>query len=155
MLVGLVIISLGINVIWNLFTKNKHCHIHNHDGKVHTHSHNHNHSITHNQEHSHKHYYKSYAVGLIHGMAGSASLMLLVLATINSYLLGIIYILIFGIGSMIGMTIVGGIISIPFVFTSNKFNLLNKRIRYATGVFSIFFGLFIIYNVGIIQGLII
>jgi high-affinity nickel-transport protein len=86
-------------------------------------------------------------------MAGSASLMLLVLSTMESAGLGIIYILLFGLGSIVGMAIVGGLISMPFVFTSNRFSSINKGIRYATGFFSIAFGTFLMIKIGFIEGL--
>lgn len=102
----------------------------------------------------HHHYHKSFTVGLIHGMAGSAALMLLVLSTMNSIILGLAYILLFGIGSMIGMTIVGVLISLPFIYTSKKFASLNITIRYITGFFSIGFGTFIMIKIGYLEGLI-
>jgi hypothetical protein len=87
-------------------------------------------------------------------MAGSAALMLLVLSTMNSIILGLAYILLFGIGSMVGMTIVGGLISLPFIYTSKKFTSLNINIRYITGFFSIGFGTFIMIKIGYLEGLI-
>jgi hypothetical protein len=86
-------------------------------------------------------------------MAGSASLMLLVLSTMESFIVGIIYIILFGIGSIIGMGIVGGLISLPFVITSKKFSSLNIKIRYITGAVSIIFGVFLMVKIGYFEGL--
>jgi ABC-type nickel/cobalt efflux system permease component RcnA len=145
--VGIVIIILGFLVIRDIIVNKKHIHKHTHDGSTHIHLH------SHKESHAHTHYHKSFLVGLIHGIAGSAALMLLVLSTINSIPLGIIYILVFGLGSMIGMAIVGGIISLPFVFTSKKYTSINIGIRYITGIFSIAFGAFLLIKVGYFEGL--
>ncbi|MCK5635889.1 MAG: sulfite exporter TauE/SafE family protein [Thermoplasmatales archaeon] len=146
-LVGIVIVLLGIYVIWDLIKNKKHIHKHEHDDNTHIHFH------SHKKRESHNHYHKSFAVGLIHGVAGSASLMLLVLSTMESVGIGITYILLFGIGSMVGMLIVGGLISLPFIFTSKRFTSLNKGIRYATGAFSIIFGAFLMIKISFFEGL--
>jgi len=91
-LVGLVIIFLGFYVIRNIIEKKKHIHKHTHNGRTHTHIH------SHKGTDQHTHYHQSFSVGLIHGLAGSAALMLLILSTFNSLIIGIIYILLFGIG---------------------------------------------------------
>jgi len=139
-IVGIMIVILGTSVLIDLFIRKKHAHIHSHDGIAHTHPHLHNHSK------SHSHYHKPFIVGLIHGLAGSAALMLLVLSTVESMMLGLAYILIFSFGSIIGMAIVSSAISIPFVIS--KSTLINKRIRYIASVLSILFGLYIIFNIG-------
>jgi len=145
--VGIVIIILGLLVIKDIIVNKKHIHKHTHDGSTHIHLH------SHKESDAHTHYHKSFLVGLIHGIAGSAALMLLVLSTINSIPLGVSYILVFGLGSMIGMAIVGGIISLPFILTSKKYMSFNTGIRYITGIFSIAFGAFILIKIGYFEGL--
>lgn len=86
-------------------------------------------------------------------MAGSATLMLLVLSTMNSIPIGLAYILLFGVGSMVGMAIVGGLISLPFIYTSQKAISINTKIRYITGFFSIGFGIFIMMKIVYVEGL--
>jgi len=140
-IVGAMIVILGTSVLWDLLVRKKHVHTHTHDGIIHTHVH------SHSETEAHTHYHKPFVVGLVHGLAGSAALMLLVLSTVDSAALGILYITIFGMGSIVGMTLVSGLISLPFVFTGGR-DLLNKRIRYFAGVFSIFFGFFLMYSVG-------
>jgi ABC-type nickel/cobalt efflux system permease component RcnA len=146
-IVGMIIVLLGFLVIKDLFVNKKHIHTHTHDGSTHIHLH------SHKKDESHNHYHKSFTVGLIHGMAGSASLMLLVLSTMESFIVGIIYIILFGIGSIIGMGVVGGLISLPFVITSKKFSSLNIKIRYITGAVSIIFGVFLMVKIGYLEGL--
>ena len=134
-------------VIKDILVNKKHIHKHTHNGSTHIHLH------SHKESNAHTHYHKSFLIGLIHGIAGSAALMLLVLSTISSISLGITYILVFGLGSMIGMAMVGGLISLPFIFTSKKYNSINIHLRYITGFFSIAFGAFLIIKIGYIEGL--
>lgn len=91
--------------------------------------------------------HKSLMVGLIHGIAGSGALMLLILSTISSLYIGILYIIVFGAGSIIGMTIMSLLISIPFLISNKKIPFIEKFVQYAIGVISILFGLFYSYNV--------
>jgi len=146
-LVGLVIIFLGFYVIRDIIEKNKHIHKHTHNGRTHTHIH------SHKGTDQHTHYHQSFSVGLIHGLAGSAALMLLILSTFNSLIIGIIYILLFGIGSMVGMAIVGGLISIPFIYSSKKSRSINTVIQYGTGMISIGFGSYLLFKIGYLEGL--
>lgn len=146
-LVGLVIIFLGFYVIRDIIEKKKHIHKHTHNGRTHTHIH------SHKGTDQHTHYHQSFSVGLIHGLAGSAALMLLILSTFNSLIIGIIYILLFGIGSMVGMAIVGGLISIPFIYSSKKSRSINTVIQYGTGMISIGFGSYLLFKIGYLEGL--
>jgi hypothetical protein len=79
--------------------------------------------------------------------------MLLVLSTMNSIPLGLAYIFLFGIGSMVGMAIVGGLISLPYIYTSKKYTSINNKIRYVTGFFSIAFGSFLMIRILFFEGL--
>ncbi|MBO0358079.1 urease accessory protein [Hymenobacter sp. BT186] len=87
----------------------------------------------------------AYTVGLIHGLAGSGALVLLVMTEISSPLLGILYLLVFGVGSILGMFGVAGLLSIPYTPRMR----LSRRIRLVTGVVSsvacIVYGGYMIY----------
>ncbi|MDA3856035.1 MAG: urease accessory protein UreH [Candidatus Woesearchaeota archaeon] len=91
---------------------------------------------------------KSLGIGMIHGLAGSAALILLILTSIQNNLEGLIYILIFGFGSMIGMFCV----SLVLYFLFNKISSNNWTPKIA-GILSILVGIILIYEVGIIEGL--
>ena len=95
---------------------------------------------------------KSYIVGTVHGLAGSAALMLLVLASIRSTFTGIAYILVFGLGTVVSMGLISIFISIPFV-ASGRLPKLNRVIRLAAGAFSIIFGLVLAWPIGFASGL--
>lgn len=105
--------------------------------------------------HNHNHNYKSFFIGLFHGLAGSAALALFVLTTINIIWLGLIYILIFSIGSAAGMMLVSGIISMPFKLISYKLEKAQKILSITAGLISTLFGFTIIYEIGFAGGLLI
>lgn len=93
------------------------------------------------------------AVGIVHGMAGSAAIALLVMTTIPTPLWEILYILIFGIGTIAGMMLITACIALPISYTSRRFSAWNHRLVYASGLLSLCFGLFITYQTGIAGGL--
>ncbi len=88
----------------------------------------------------------------MHGLAGSAALMLLVLASIRSTFTGIAYILVFGLGTVVSMGFISIFISIPFV-VSGRLPKLNRVIQLAAGTFSIVFGLVLAWQIGFASGL--
>jgi high-affinity nickel-transport protein len=90
---------------------------------------------------------------MVHGLAGSAALMLAVLTTITSTALAFTYILIFGAGSIGGMMIMSLILSLPLHFTVVSFARTNFAVRALAGVFSLGFGLFMAYKIGYVEGL--
>jgi len=146
-MVGLVLIALGLSVIRKTLGRSKHIHSHLHDDKMHTHFH--DHSKTGNHEHEHK----SFIVGMFHGLAGSSALMLLTLSSIDSILEGFAFILIFGLGSILGMLIIGTLIGLPFALTSIRSGKWNIRIRLIAGSLSIALGFMIVYQISIVEGL--
>ena len=96
---------------------------------------------------------KPFFVGMVHGLAGSAALMLLVLTTIPSPLAGLAYILIFGVGSVGGMLGLSFLIGLPFVLTAQRFILLNRWIRIVAGAASVIFGIWLGWEIGFAGGL--
>ena len=96
---------------------------------------------------------RSILIGMVHGVAGSAALMLIVLATIPSAALGLLYIGVFGLGSIGGMLVMSTLIGIPFVLTAHKSERLNVAVRGISGVLSVGFGLYLAWQIGIVEGL--
>jgi high-affinity nickel-transport protein len=86
---------------------------------------------------------------MVRGLAGSAALMLLVLSTISSPLIGLAYILVFGVGSIGGMIIMSALVSLPLYLTATRFTRANLMMRGLAGLFSLSFGLFVIYQIGV------
>ncbi|OKL35346.1 sulfite exporter TauE/SafE family protein [Domibacillus mangrovi] len=151
-LVGIMLVYLGITTI--LSFKNIHTHEHEHHGEEHKHIHSHEHGGKHEHKHRHKNgtYLKSLLIGLVHGLAGSGAMILLTMSTVKSVWEGAIYILIFGAGTVVGMLFFTTMIGIPFVFSAKKISM-NKTLTQITGVVSTVFGIYYMYNLGVIEGL--
>lgn len=93
-------------------------------------------------------------IGVVHGLAGSAAVSLLVLATIRNAYWGIAYLLVFGLGTIAGMIAVTFAIAAPVAYTSLRFDRMNRSLAVASGVLSLVFGLVISWQTGIAGGLI-
>jgi ABC-type nickel/cobalt efflux system permease component RcnA len=157
--VALMLVILGANVLWKIWRGAVlHVHAHEHEDHFHIHPHLHEYEIAQQHEDSGIHHHKTnvgkkpFFVGMVHGMAGSAALMLVVLATISSRSLALVYIAIFGFGSVGGMFLMSTLIGLPFAVTS-KHERLNKIVRTTAGVISVVFGLFYAWQIGIADGL--
>ncbi len=137
--VGIMLVVLGLFTYLNrkLFGQ-KHVHTHTHDGIVHTHPH------THDKAHSHGH--RSYIIGCIHGLAGSGSLVVLALSTLHDLETILSFILVFGIGSIVGMMLVSSAIGLPFSLALHS-ERISKILRYLVGSISIVVGIDIMYGI--------
>ena len=140
--VGFMLIILGIFTFTNKsIFKQKHIHPHKHsNGISHTHSHNHN------ENHIHGH--KAYLIGCIHGIAGSGGLVALTASTMNGFDMIIYFLILFGMGSIIGMTVASGVIGLPFIFFS-KMSSVTKYIRYAIASITFIIGINIVFSIGV------
>ena len=92
-------------------------------------------------------------VGLIHGLAGSAAVALLVLSTIKDPLWSTAYLLVFGLGTMVGMMLMTAAIALPLVYAGKKFFQLNRHMAVLSGLASVAFGMFLVYQIGFVDGL--
>lgn len=133
-IVGVMLVALGINVFATINKNKIHFHRHRHGKERHVHFHSHKSTKCHS--HGHSSLGRPLIIGLMHGLAGSAAISVLVLATINSVLLGLGYILIFGIGSIIGMMAISSIISLPFALIPKKLETTQKILRISAGLAS-------------------
>src|SRR5712675_683307 len=93
------------------------------------------------------------AIGVVHGLAGSAAVALLVLATISNAMWGVVYLAVFGIGTVAGMMLITTAISIPFAYTSGRLAGFNRSLGFASGLSSVAFGMFLIYQIAFVDGL--
>jgi uncharacterized membrane protein (DUF441 family) len=178
--VGLMLILLGImnlTGVLQLITQQRpaaaggsgavHSHAHPHGDYVHSHPHGH-------EPEAHPHdpaqtpvgwldrhlgtlgVYQSVrplVVGIVHGLAGSAAVALLVLTTIRDPAWSVLYLLIFGMGTIIGMMLITAAIALPFASAGARSARLNAGLRLASGVISLGFGLFLAYQIGVVHGL--
>jgi sulfite exporter TauE/SafE len=132
-----------------------HFHAHEHGARAHAHPHLHEPGT---KDEPHTHHGLSFSpralvIGMIHGLAGSAALMLLVIPTIESRTIGLLYIIIFGIGSIGGMMLMSFLVGLPFALTALRFNRFNYLLQSVAGLISIGLGLYIIYEKGVVEGL--
>jgi len=159
--VALMLIGLGANVLYKLARGGSvHFHEHSHAGHTHIHPHIHGPRLHDEKpEPAHSHHglklgLRPLIVGMVHGLAGSAALMLSVLVTIKgSTALAFAYIIIFGAGSIGGMMLMSLILSLPIHLTSGYFTKANLAVRALAGCFSLGFGLFMVYEIGFVDGL--
>jgi high-affinity nickel permease len=92
-------------------------------------------------------------VGIVHGLAGSAAVALLVLTTIRDPWAAIAYLLVFGVGTIAGMMLITAVISKPFIHTARRSSRWNRGMTLASGLLSLGFGLFLSYQIGFVDGL--
>lgn len=92
-------------------------------------------------------------VGFVHGLAGSAFVAMLVLTTITTPMSGLLYLLVFGVGTIAGMILITMAIALPSALATARFSVMQRYLRVASGVASITFGLFLAHQIGFADGL--
>lgn len=149
--VGVMLVGLGIDVLWRLWRKRVHFHVHRHpDGTTHFHAHSHAGDPAphdpghHDHEHPRSLPLRALLVGLMHGMAGSAALILLTLQTVDSPLTGLVYMALFGIGSIAGMAALSVFIAIPLRRSAERLTWAHHGLQAAIGVGTMALGLHIV-----------
>lgn len=140
LVVGLMLVFLALMIYLNKnILKPKHVHPHQHiDGTSHTHPH------SHGVEHKHGH--KSYLIGCIHGLAGSGGIVALTAVGLGSFEMAVYFLILFGVGSVIGMTLASGALGIPFMLLSKK-KTASKYLRYAVASVALVIGTNIVYSI--------
>ena len=159
--VGIMLVFLGVQVFWNLRRRKLHMHEHLEEENPHVHIHGHQTADETTEEAHHGFFHpgkpffrlKSYVIGIVHGLAGSAAVMLAVLATdaVSSFLVGLWYIVLFGVGTILSMGLLTLLMGIPFAI-SGQFQRLNAAIAGVAGIASIAFGAFLMYELAIVEG---
>jgi cytochrome c biogenesis protein CcdA len=145
--VGIMLIGLGAHVLWQLWRDRVHFHQHGHgDGTKHFHAHSHrDETLSHRHSahaHAHRHGFRwrSLLVGLMHGMAGSAALLILAVTQVSSPAYGMVYVLLFGIGTMLGMGALSAVIAVPLAVSAHWLTFANRVIQGAVGIVTIAIG---------------
>jgi hypothetical protein len=143
--IGLMLIGLGAHVLWRLFRDRVHFHAHSHgDGIVHMHAHSHaGETLAHaSAPHAHGHglRWRTLLVGLMHGMAGSAALLVLTLSQAPGVAVGLAYLALFGIGSMIGMGVLSMIVAVPLVLSARWLTWANRALQAGVGAVTVVIG---------------
>ena len=154
--VGIMLVFLGLNVLRKIVQGGTlHFHTHAHGERAHAHPHLHEpgEEDAPDAHHNFRLSTRALLIGMIHGLAGSAALMLLVIPTIDSTAMGLLYIVIFGAGSIGGMMLMSFLVSLPFQITALRFNRFNLLLQSVAGLFSVGLGLLIVYEKGVTEGL--
>ena len=155
--VGIMLVLLGLDVLRRLIKDRIHYHVHQHKTEQQRHFHAHSHArksneaiqqTTHDHQHPTNLSYRALFIGVLHGMAGSAALILLTLETINSPLQGILYIVLFGIGSVAGMAALSYIISIPIRASATGMTWMHNGLQLLIGTATVILGTFVIIENG-------
>lgn len=96
---------------------------------------------------------RPFVVGVVHGLAGSAAVALLLVATIHDPLIYLAYLIVFGLGTIAGMMVITAAIALPFVYSARRLLGVNRVLTVAAGLLSVGFGLFLVYQIGFVGGL--
>ena len=140
LIVGIMLITLGVFTIRNKnILGQSHIHPHTHENGV-------SHVHTHNHTKDHKHDHRSFIIGSIHGIAGSGSLVALTASAFMGFETMMYFLVLFGIGSIIGMAVISGIIGLPFILSS-KMKQITRYLRYGISGITILIGTNIILTI--------
>ena len=150
--VGVMLLLLGADVLLRLRRRRIHLHVHRHDdGTVHLHAHGHAPEEAHDRDH-HQHAHgegfplRALLVGMVHGLAGSAALLLVTLTTLSSVWLGVAYIAVFGVGSIAGMAVLAAVIALPLQGTARSLTGWYNGLEAAVGSGTLLVGAWVLYN---------
>lgn len=162
MAVGLMLIALGLDVLRRLVHNKVHFHVHQQITNLHhVHANSHPHGGTPVQTsncslaHSRGLPFRALAVGMMHGLAGTAALILLSLEAVQSVPMGMAYIALFGVGSIIGMGVLSMVIAIPLRLSVNRQAWLHGGLSAVFALFSCVLGASIVYEIGFVEGLLV
>jgi len=151
--VGAMLVALGVQVFWRMRRQGVHVHAHRHeDGTVHLHAHGHAPEAPHDPErHRHAHRWsfprRALVVGLVHGLAGSAALLLLAVEAATSAWGGLVYIAVFGLGSVAGMAVLSAAIAVPFAATAAWLTRVYRGLEVTVGATAVGVGVWLLVEV--------
>jgi hypothetical protein len=144
-----------------------HSHVHFHGAHLHAHAHSHEGGAEHHASEVDPphwlrapfiklgwfHSLRPLLVGIVHGLAGSAAIALLVLGTIRDPRWAILYLLIFGAGTIAGMMLLTLAFAVPYTFAGNRFTWMSRAMVTGTGILSLVFGAAVALHIGFVDGL--
>ena len=150
--VGLMLIALGADVLRRVRRGRIHFHAHDHpEGVRHAHVHSHA-GDSHRHAHRHAPPLRAAAVGMMHGMAGSAALILLSLQAVQSRQMGLVYIAVFGLGSIAAMALFSAVMAISLRWTSSRCAPLHDALAAGIGAITCALGALTVYRIGVAEG---
>jgi len=156
LVVGVMLVGLGATLLRRLWRERVHFHLHRHaDGIMHLHAHKHARAEARHDPQRHEHEHpkglplRSLAVGMMHGLAGSAALVLLALGSVESVPMALVYIVLFGFGSIVGMAVLSALIAVPLGYSARVFTWANRGLQAAVGAVTMLVGASIVYGIAV------
>ena len=153
--VGVMLILLGGQVLFRLWRDRFHFHRHRHaDGRTHFHIHSH---LGENANHDPDHHVHAHAsglpvrtllVGMVHGLAGSTALVILTASTVQDPVMGLLYVALFGLGSIAGMTVLSSLLAVPLSWTAQAFTWVHRSLQAAVGAATMVLGMLVLVEAG-------
>jgi hypothetical protein len=151
--VAVMLIGLGLDLLHTLWRGGRvHLHVHEHGGRAHVHPHVHRPDTVDDHHHAAA-VRRPFVVGLVHGLAGSAGLMLAVLATIPSPALALAYVATFGAGSIGGMMATSSLLGLPLALAAERCARVERALRLTAAVASVAVGVALAWQIGVAAGL--
>ncbi len=150
MAVGLMLIGLGVDVIRRVLRERWHYHVHRHrDAAAHFHAHSHagegrHDDSRHEHEHDPSFPLRTLFIGFMHGLAGSAALTLITMDLVDSLWIGLGYILLFGLGSSVGMALISVVIAVPLRASARGLTWMHNGLQAGIGVITLGLGISIV-----------
>jgi hypothetical protein len=157
LVVGSMLILLGADVLRRLVRQRIHVHIHSHGARVrHVHAHSHageglHRHLPHEHTHSGGLPLRALLVGMTHGMAGSTALVVLSLGAVQSWTAGLMFVALFGAGSIVGMASLSVAIAIPLRLTAPHLRGLYNGLTASIGAVSCVLGMLTVYRIGVAE----
>ncbi|HEX5545112.1 MAG TPA: hypothetical protein VFX10_06395 [Nitrospira sp.] len=147
--VAVLLIVLGGTLALKLYRERWHVHSHHHEGEPHIHFHSHQRQ----EDHRHRHWMvqsiRPLCIGMAHGLAGSAALMLMILSTTKEMGTGLLSILVFGLGSIIGMMVIGLTISVPVIYSRSISRRLFGTVQGLASIASVSVGIWMLVKLAL------
>lgn len=147
--VAILLIVLGASLALKLYRERWHVHSHHHEGEPHIHFHSHQRQENHRHRHWMVQSIRPLCIGMAHGLAGSAALMLMILATTKETSVGLLSILVFGVGSIIGMMVIGLTISVPVIYSRSISRRLFMAVQGMASVASVSLGMWMLVKLAL------
>ena len=138
-LVGTMLVVMGVWTIRNVKKNNIHIHAHEHGGKRHLHFHSHAHGV---ESHDHKHL--PFMVGVVQGLAGSGVLVVLVMSTMGNIIQALLFVVIFGVGTILGMSVFSSALSLPLSLNAKWGSRIGPLASMVTGILSVLIGIAVV-----------
>ncbi|ROR32534.1 hypothetical protein [Inmirania thermothiophila] len=157
--VGVMLVLLGLDVLRRLVRERVHFHAHAHeDGRVHLHAHAHRGEAGPHDPARHVHRHpaglplRALAVGMMHGMAGSAALLVLAAGAVGGTALGLLYVAVFGLGSILGMGLLSAAMSVPLAWSARALTWAHNGVQAAIGLLTLGLGARMVWELGVAGG---